>query len=163
MPRPNSGKSRRSESKAGPVVFFDDGAVARPKGLAALRALALSVLRSEGKPGEVHVVFCGDATVRSLNNSFRGLDKTTDVLSFPWETDENSLFEEPQLGEIYVSLPQVERQAPEYGDTARQELERVTVHGLLHLCGHDHMRPAERREMRALEERYLNRDLYAKP
>lgn len=150
-----------TRNKPGPIKFFDDGKVKRPGDLVMLRWTALNVLKNEGKLGEVHLVFCSDETVRALNNEFRHLDKTTDVLSFPWETDENDLLEAPFLGEIYVSLPQVERQAPEYGATKRQELERVIVHGLLHLCGHDHATPAQRRKMRELEERYLGRTLYA--
>ena len=105
---------------------------------------------------------CSDETVRALNNEFRHLDKTTDVLSFPWNPDENDLVEGPFLGEIYISMPQVERQAPEYGATKRQELERVIVHGLLHLSGHDHATPSQRKKMRELEEHYLGRQLYAR-
>ena len=164
MARPKSSPNSHpaTRNKPGPIKFFDDGKVKRPGDLVMLRWTALNVLKHEGKLGEVHLVFCSDETVRALNNEFRHLDKTTDVLSFPWNSDENDLVEGPFLGEIYVSMPQVERQAPEYGATKRQELERVIVHGLLHLCGHDHATPTQRRKMRELEEHYLGRQLYAR-
>lgn len=162
MARPKSSLNTppASRNKPGPIRFFDDGKVKRPGDLVMLRWTALNVLKREKKLGEVHLVFCSDETVRALNGEFRKLDKTTDVLSFPWTSDENDLVKGPFLGEIYVSLPQVERQAPEYGATKRQELERVIVHGLLHLCGYDHATPVQRKQMRALEEQYLGRTLY---
>lgn len=82
--------------------------------------------------------------MRALNRRYRGMDKTTDVLSFPQQefspplprgvSIESSLL----LGDIVISLPQAARQAVEYGAPLQEELERLIIHGLLHLAGYDH-------------------------
>jgi len=119
-----------------------------------LTAAAKRVIRGQALTGHIPVVLANDGLVRQLNRDFRQKDKTTDVLSFPWDDDDEV------LGEIYVSIPQVRRQAPRFGTTELEELERVLIHGLLHLAGHDHLVPSERKAMRTLEEAYLGRSPY---
>jgi len=113
-----------------------------------LQKLARKVAQGETLQGAVDVVFCSDAKVRELNKAYRKLDKVTDVLSFEWH-------EEDFAGEIYIATAQVERQAPRYNNDYVNELRRVLVHGMLHLCGYDHIKPGERRVMRAKEDFYL--------
>jgi len=113
-----------------------------------LQRLARRVAQGEKLQGAVDVVFCSDAKVRELNKTYRKLDKVTDVLSFEWH-------EEDFAGEIYIATAQVERQAPRYHNDYPNELRRVLVHGMLHLCGYDHIKPGERRVMRAKEDFYL--------
>jgi probable rRNA maturation factor len=112
-----------------------------------LQKLAAKVMVGEGLE-EVHVIFTDDAHVRDLNGRFRGLDKVTDVLSFPDGEDGFS-------GEIYIAMGLTELQAPRYGNTLYQELRRLLVHGLLHLAGYDHMKTGERLRMRTRENHYL--------
>lgn len=130
-----------------------------------LRELCHKVLCAENSTLPVNIVMTGDAEVRELNRDYRNKDKTTDVLSFPWECDpEDSEFlddEEKLLGELYISVPQVERQAPRFDTTFEEEMNRVTVHGLLHLLGFDHIKPQDRKIMRAREEHHLGRSPYA--
>jgi len=90
----------------------------------------------------VNVVLCDDDLITELNERFRGRGTATDVLAFPFE-------EEDFLGEVYVSLDRVQRQAEEYGVSLEDELRRLVVHGLLHLLGYTH------EQMRPLMERYL--------
>ena len=111
--------------------------------------LCLSIIKAEGRGGLVNVILCPDALVRQLNRDYRGLDKVTDVLSFEWNVD-------GVLGEVYVAEPQVRRQAPRFGNSFRGELRRMLVHGILHLCGHDHMKAGERKRMREREEEILS-------
>lgn len=121
---------------------------------ARLRALGLRLLREEGA-GEtaVNVVLCSDGTIRNLNRDYRHHDKVTDVISFE--------FHEPNfLGEIYICEGQVRRQAPNYGNTFYAELKRVMVHGLLHLLGYDHIKPADRVKMRRRECEFLKINYY---
>lgn len=125
--------------------FFADG-VKVPRQESLLK-LAERVGSAEGL-AEVHVVFTENAWVRDLNRRFRNLDKVTDVLSFPDGEDGFS-------GEVYIAMGLAELQAPRYGNTLYGELRRLLVHGLLHLAGHDHMKPGERKAMRALENHYL--------
>ncbi len=96
----------------------------------------------------VNVVLCSDERVRALNKEFRKLDKVTDVLSFEWHVD-------GILGEIYLAEAQIRRQAPRYHNSYKAELRRMLVHGILHLCGYDHMKPNERETMRGKEEEIL--------
>lgn len=145
----------------GPVRFYSDSGGDPPLPRPVLRSRAVKVLRGEQRSGQVDVILTTDSSLRRLNREFRGKDKTTDVLSFPW-SDEGSLVDpEGYLGEIYISLEQVERQAPRFGATPGEELERVLVHGLLHLCGYDHLTPSERRIMREKENLYLTRNPYS--
>lgn len=118
-----------------------------------LRRLSLEILTQEGQAGEVNVVISNDQHIRELNREFRKKDKTTDVLSFPWH-------DEDMIGEIYISEEQVRRQAPRFDNSFENELKRMFVHGLLHLCGYDHMEPKERKEMRTREEEILGWKIY---
>jgi probable rRNA maturation factor len=115
--------------------------------------VAERVLIEEGCPGNVNVVLCSDETVRTMNRDYRKLDKVTDVLSFEWHEDY-------LLGEIYIARDQVKRQAPVYGNSFYAELKRVIVHGILHLSGYDHIKPADRIVMRRREREVLGLDLY---
>jgi probable rRNA maturation factor len=114
-----------------------------------LEALARKVVRSERLKGQINLVFCSNAKVRALNREYRGLDRVTDVLSFFWD--------EPDFaGEIYIAAKQVKMQAPRWKNSYFNELRRVLVHGILHLCGYDHMKTKEREIMRKKEDFYLS-------
>jgi probable rRNA maturation factor len=117
-------------------------------GLVSLKSLIKRVAKGEGLKASINLIFCDDPLVRQLNRDHRGLDKVTDVLSFNYDEDD-------LLGEIYVAVPQTERQAPRWKNSFENELRRVVVHGLLHLAGHDHHAPGERKAMRAREDHYL--------
>ena len=130
---------------------------------AAVRAFACRVLRAEGVArADVTVILADDATLRALNARYRGLDRTTDVLSFTYDDSGASAGRSATrapgrvrgralAGELYISLERVHAQAPRYRHTPGAELCRLVTHGLLHLCGHDHVRSGERRVMRAAE------------
>ena len=79
----------------------------------------------------VTVAFVSDTKIRELNRQFRGIDKATDVLSFP-------AGDEGQLGDIAISLETAERQSKENGLTLNGEIAQLILHGLLHLSGYDH-------------------------
>ena len=77
------------------------------------------------------IAFVSDSKIRQLNRQFRGVDKTTDVLSFPSD-------DEGTLGDIAISVETAVRQAKENGLTLNGEIAQLILHGLLHLCGYDH-------------------------
>ena len=79
----------------------------------------------------VTVAFVSDSKIRELNRQFRGIDKPTDVLSFP-------AGDEGQLGDIAISLETAARQSKENGLTLNGEIAQLLLHGLLHLSGYDH-------------------------
>ena len=99
--------------------------------------------------------------IQEMNNTYRKINKATDVLSFPmFEKDEIpniiSEIEEP-LGDIVISIEKVKEQAEEYGHSFERELEYMVVHGFYHLMGYDHIELVDRTEMRAKEEIILNK------
>ncbi|MFI5142483.1 MAG: rRNA maturation RNase YbeY [Thermoanaerobaculales bacterium] len=120
-----------------------------------LRRLAQEALGRLGYSRvEVGVLFCDDATIRTLNRHFRDEDAATDVLSFPAgdEPGEST----PYLGDIAISVETAARQAREVGVELVHELETLLLHGLVHLAGFDH--ETDSGEMAALESR-LRREL----
>ena len=103
--------------------------------------------------------------IRKYNKEYRNIDKETDVLSFPmFEKDEldnmirNKDFENIDiLGDMVISIPQVEVQAKEYGHSFERELAYMVVHSFYHLMGYDHIEEADKEVMRPKEENILNR------
>lgn len=112
----------------------------------------------------INVIFTNPEKIKEINNEFRKIDKSTDVLSFPMfeksELEDLSKFNtEPAevLGDIVISIQQVEKQAIEYGHSFERELAYMTVHGFYHLMGYDHMQNDEKVIMREKEENILNK------
>ena len=91
----------------------------------------------EAENKSVTVAFVSDRRMRALNKEFRAKDKTTDVLSFPFEVDEFDI-ERDFLGDIVISLEQAARQATENDLELETEIKQLILHGILHLCGYDH-------------------------
>ena len=130
--------------------------IVSPRGLTGvavpLRAAVLAALALEGRrPGEVAVVLADDAKLRDLNRRWRGLDRATDMLSFGYDEGGDDEVD----GDVVISLERVRGQAKRFRVTPGRELARVVVHGTLHLAGLDHQTAAERRRMRAREDRVL--------
>jgi len=109
---------------------------------------------------EVSLVLANDEYILALNREYRGIDCATDVLSFALnEGDEPIVIDGPEeilLGDIIISIETATRQATEYGHSLERELAYLTVHGILHLLGYDHMTEEEKREMRHEEEYVLS-------
>jgi len=101
-------------------------------------------------PREVSVLFCADTRMRALNRRYRGQDRPTDVLAFPTADSESGF-----LGDIVISVPYAEREARRRREPGAREIDRLLVHGLLHLMGYDH--ETDDGEMDALEARIRRR------
>lgn len=99
--------------------------------------------------------------IQEMNNTYRKINKATDVLSFPmFEKDEipNVINEiEEPLGDIVISIEKVKEQAEEYGHSFERELAYMVVHGFYHLMGYDHIELVDRTEMREKEETILKK------
>ena len=99
---------------------------------------------------EVSVTFCDNEYIRGLNHEFRGIDKHTDVLSFPMydngEFDENECSMGAVLGDIVISIERAKEQAAEIGNSFHREVAFLTIHSVLHLLGYDHERSPEDEE-----------------
>lgn len=118
-----------------------------------------SALKAAGynEDAEVGLVFVDDDYIHDLNHRYRGVDSPTDVLSFAMMEGEpvESGEAEPILGDVVISLQAVERQADEYGHSFLREAAYLTVHGVLHLLGYDHMEEDNKRIMRQKEEEII--------
>jgi probable rRNA maturation factor len=101
----------------------------------------------------ISLTYVDDRGMRKLNREHRGKNMTTDVLSFPSDTEKGAF---PHLGDIVISLPTAEKMAKKFGVSRRREVETLVIHGFLHLCGHDHM--VDRGEMMELQAQ-LEREL----
>jgi probable rRNA maturation factor len=110
---------------------------------------------------ELSVLFVGDRAMRTLNRQYRGKDRITDVLSFALQEGRFSKVQPNMLGDIVISVPTAGRQAVDAGLTLQQELERLLVHGLLHLVGYDHERGAAHARSMQMKERSLLKRLRA--
>ena len=111
------------------------------------RRLAPSWLR-------VQMVLADDAHLRRLNREFRDLDRTTDVLSFLYDSAPNDHSDEPGA-ELYVSLPRARLQARQRKHSMGSEVVLLALHGMLHIQGHDHEKPTQAQRMRAAEQPHL--------
>ena len=98
---------------------------------------------------EIELIITSDQEIQEINKANRGIDKTTDVLSFPYE-------EMPMtpLGSIVISANHVEEKATEFKHKESDELALLFIHGLLHILGYDH--EVDSGEMRKEEERLIN-------
>ena len=99
---------------------------------------------------EVSVSFVGDEEIRDLNRDYRGVDKSTDVLSFPM--DDEFIIVSRILGDVIINTRRVMEQAKELGHSDERELSYLTVHSILHLLGYDHMEDEDKKEMREREK-----------
>ena len=113
----------------------------------AWEAFAEKAAAEIGKDGSAATIaFVSNQSIRRLNRRFRGVDKATDVLSFPAD-DADRL----NLGDIAISVETAAKQAKENGLTLDEEVAQLILHGLLHLCGYDH--ETDHGEMNRLEVR----------
>lgn len=120
------------------------------------RRVAAVVLGEMGVTGdaELSLSFVSDAEMRGLNAAHRGINRTTDVLSFSQEHSTDDVHA-VVLGDVVISLDTAARQAPGYGNSVYEEVCRLMVHGILHLLGYDHKKAGERLAMREREDELL--------
>lgn len=116
---------------------------------------------------EISVMLTDNEDIRNLNRLHRGIDRATDVLSFPmFEYDEKGEIHEDYaelsemgeivLGDIVISLERAREQAEEYGHSFEREVGFLTVHSMLHLLGYDHMTPEDEDEMFGYQKEILD-------
>ena len=120
--------------------------------------------RASELPLYIGVSLVSEDEIKDINRDFRGIDKVTDVLSFPQfeSTDEilaeiegdEALVDIP-LGDVVICLDQAERQSKEYGTSIRREVTYLFVHSILHLLGYNHMEEEDKSLMREHEEKIM--------
>jgi len=99
-----------------------------------------------GKPGAINYIFCGDDYLHQMNVEYLNHDTLTDIITFPYEAF-------PLVsGDMFISTERVADNAKDLGTDFTDELHRVIIHGILHLCGQGDKTGEQAAEMRALEE-----------
>lgn len=125
-------------------------------------------------PSEISMLFVDNEEIREINNETRGIDRATDVLSFPMlDYEDKKVFkelykdksfdvtfmdgEELVLGDIVLSLERALEQSKEYNHSFEREASYLVVHSVLHLLGYDHMEDLDKKVMRKREEEILSK------
>ena len=104
-----------------------------------------------------NVIIVNEDKIKYLNKTYRNKDSVTDVISFALEDDDTFVETDFRvLGDIYICLKRAKDQAIEYGHSFLRELSFLTIHGLLHLLGYDHMNKDDEKIMFDLQERILS-------
>ncbi len=158
----------------GALVEIECAFPAPGEALALIRTAADAALAAEGITSAVscHVLITDDEGIRKVNLTQRGLDRATDVLSFPslpfapgmtaashpewldreYDVETGTAF----LGDIVISWPHVLSQAAEYGHSTARETAYLMTHAMFHLMGYDHMKEEDRHRMREMEEKAIS-------
>lgn len=103
------------------------------------------------------IIFVSENRIQEINRDYRGIDRVTDVISFAFEDNPDIIYDDFRfLGEIYICIPRMLEQAELYGHSTKRELSFLTVHGILHLLGYDHMNKEDEKVMFGKQELILN-------
>jgi probable rRNA maturation factor len=149
-------KSKSNPAKAVPAVDIEVGSPlwdAQPGAEAAVRA-AVAAAALSTSAGEVSILLTDDSTIAKLNSQWRGIDKPTNVLSFP-APEILSKGEAGILGDIVIAYETLQRECADEDREFLHHLTHLTVHGYLHLVGYDHQDDAQATAMEALESKIM--------
>jgi rRNA maturation RNase YbeY len=103
-----------------------------------------------GEPGAINYIFCSDDYLHQINLTYLGHDTYTDIVTFPYG-------EFPVIsGDLFISTERVRENAETYGQPYTDELQRVMIHGILHLCGQGDKTEEDSKRMRELEQHALD-------
>lgn len=115
------------------------------------------VLKEKVDNAVFNIIIIDNKRIREINKEYRNIDKETDVISFALEDEQDFLYEEFRLlGDIYISLDKVKEQSKMYGHSFLRELAFLSVHGILHLLGYDHIKSEDEAIMFAKQDEILN-------
>ena len=112
------------------------------KELETIEELMKYALKEENiEKAEFNIIIIDNERIRKINKEYRNIDRETDVISFALEDAKDFVYDDFRLlGDIYISLDKVKEQSELYGHSFLRELAFLSVHGLLHLLGYDHMK-----------------------
>lgn len=133
------------------IHFFSEGVDFKLKHKARVRAWLLAAAQSEGfRIGELNFIFCDDDYLLNINQQYLQHDTYTDIVTF-----DNSESEDRLAGDIFISIDRIRENALSFGVPEGDELHRVMIHGVLHLCGYGDHEPEEKQLMTKKENFYL--------
>ena len=148
-------------------MTYDCLVLQKPLINAIIRKCIETTLAAEGinVPCEINVLVTNDKGIRAINQASRGIDKPTDVLSFPmfqldagnppteWDEYMDPETDMCPLGDMAISFERAVAQSKEFGHSTRREVGYLTIHSMLHLLGYDHLDEGEQKaQMRGREE-----------
>ncbi|MEC3881511.1 rRNA maturation RNase YbeY [Parapedobacter sp. 10938] len=137
----------------GYIHFFTEDTAYRVKQKLPLKRWMKETIANEGfKVGEISVVLCSDAYLLEINKQYLQHDTYTDIVTF-----DNSELEDTITGDIFISIDRVVENALKFGVAERDELHRVIIHGILHLCGYGDKKKGDKARMTEKEDFYLAR------
>ncbi len=138
------------------IHFFSEDIDFRPKQKIAIRQWIKTTATAEGfRTGEINLILCSDAYLLDINKQYLNHDTFTDIVTFGNSEDEGVI-----AGDIFISIDRIRENAAKFGVEERDELHRVIIHGILHLCGYGDKKKGEKEVMTAKEDFYLaNRTL----
>ena len=111
-----------------------------------------TILAEKKELATLNFIFCNDTYLHKINVDFLDHDTLTDVISFPYTE-----LPAPIIGDIYISIDRIQENADKFNVSFLQELKRVMIHGVLHLCGYGDKTDVEQQIMRDKEDFYLER------
>ena len=152
------------------TIYFTNVSTIRQNTIKRLLEGALKRLGQPVDGIEMSLAIVSPDEIQALNEQYRGVDSVTDVLSFPtidnpdrailsadnYPQDVNIETGELNIGDVIICLDRAREQAKEYGHSLKRELCFLSLHGLLHLLGYDHIDKDDEQQMNALQEEILN-------
>jgi probable rRNA maturation factor len=135
-------------------VFFGSEGIAMPQWTPAANLFIKKALEKLGRNNwELSVLFCDNSYIKSLNAKYRSKDEATDILSFP--LGENAPGGRFMAGDLVISLDALEENTRFFKVSADEELRRLLIHGILHLCGYEHSTNEAKEPMLETQEKIL--------
>ena len=110
-----------------------------------------TILKEGGKPGTLNFIFCSDSYLLEINTSYLNHNTFTDIITFDLSEDKQTV-----SGDIFISIERVKENAKSFKISFPWELNRVLIHGILHLLGYQDKTPSQKKEMRSKEDYYLS-------
>lgn len=150
-------------------IMFEDDEILEKKYIDEMVCAAEAALEAEGlnhETAEISLSLADMESIRELNREYRGIDRPTDVLSFPqFEAEELMYYsenpdeapDELMLGDVVICIEKAEEQAAEFGHGFERELLYLFTHSVLHLLGYDHIEEDDKTVMREREEEILGK------
>ncbi|MBC7407758.1 MAG: rRNA maturation RNase YbeY [Arcicella sp.] len=134
------------------IIFFNEDIDFKFQGKNNFKAWLKKVADKEGfKIKDLNYIFCSDEYLHKINVDYLDHDTLTDIITFDNSEDESTI-----EGDIFVSIERVKENSQTLNTVFEEEIKRVVIHGLLHLCGHDDHSIEEKVEMRRLESKYIS-------
>ncbi len=120
-----------------------------------LKKWIVEIIETKGRtPGDINFIFCSDAYLLTINKQYLQHDTYTDIITFDYSKDSKTT---PISGDIFISIDRIKENAKTFSKTAEEELQRVIIHGVLHLLGYKDKTKAAKEEMTKEENNCLKK------